>query len=51
MPGLEFASVLGWGFVAASVGYATAASRGIGAATVTAALAALLTKAVLFDLV
>jgi hypothetical protein len=51
MPGLELASVFGWGLIAATFGYASMEHRGVGAATVTAALAALITKAVVFDFI
>lgn len=51
MPGLELASVFGWGLIAALLAYAALEHRGVGPATVTAALAALITKAILFDFV
>lgn len=50
MPEMELTEVLAWALIAAGVGYWALLSRGIPAAAVTAALAALATKAVLFDL-
>lgn len=50
MPAMELTEVLAWALIAAGVCYAALLSRGVPAAAVTATLAALATKTVLFDL-
>lgn len=52
MPGLEYGDLLGWALIAAAGVYVVAQSRvPLGLAVTGAALAAMLTKAVLLELV
>ena len=49
MPPLELTEALAWALIAAGVGYAALLARGVSAAAVTAALAALAMKTMILD--
>jgi len=50
MPAMEFTEIAAWALIVAGIAYALMESRGLSAAAVTAALAALATKSLLLDL-
>ena len=51
IPELGLTEIFAWALIAGGLAFAALASRGVSAAAVTAALAALATKTFLFDLI
>jgi energy-converting hydrogenase Eha subunit C len=51
MPALELTEIIAWSLIIGGVAFAVMQSRGLSAAAVTAALAAIATKTALFELV